>query len=119
MREGVRRGGRGSQTASLLGMRPAPKTSGARTGQARAIQRFSAASLEAVTAGTGRHGGEPKVDVGRTHHPKTDVVVTVVRMVVVAVAGARVVLIVDPGAAAQHPRLGAGLPCRDEPAREG
>jgi hypothetical protein len=45
------------------------------------------------------------MDVGRTHHPKPDVVVTVVRMIVVAVLGARIVLIVDPRTAAQHARL--------------
>ena len=50
--------------------------------------------------------------VGRTHYTKTDVVVAVVRMVVVAIVGARIVLIVVPGAAAQNARLGHGSPCR-------
>ena len=45
---------------------------------------------------------KPKRDVGRTHHTKTDVVVTVVGIVPVAVGGARIVWIVVPGAAAQH-----------------
>ena len=49
--------------------------------------------------------GEKKVDVGRAQHTKTVVVVPVVRVVVVAVVRARVVLIVVPGAAAQHARL--------------
>ena len=52
------------------------------------------------------------VDVGRTHHTETVVVVAVVRMVVVAVVRARVVLVVVPGAAAQHARLGLGPPRR-------
>jgi len=51
-----------------------------------------------------------KVDVRRHHHPKTDVVVAVVRMVVVAVVRARVVLIVVPSPTAQHPRLDSGAP---------
>ena len=49
-----------------------------------------------ATAGTGRRG--------RTHHTKTDIVVPVVRVVPVAVGAARVVLVVVPGPAAQHPR---------------
>ena len=52
------------------------------------------------------------MDVGRTHHTKTDVVVAAVRMVVVAISGARIVLTVVPGAAAQNARLGHGSPCR-------
>ena len=52
----------------------------------------------------------PKVDVRRHHHPETDVVVPVVRIVVVAVVRARVVLIVVPGAPAHHPRLVSGAP---------
>jgi hypothetical protein len=50
------------------------------------------------------------VDVGPTHHTKTDVVVAVVRMVVVAIVGARIALIVVPGAAAQNARLVTGRP---------
>ena len=41
-------------------------------------------------------------DVGRATQPKPDVVVTVVRVVVVAVGRVRVVLIVVPGTAAKH-----------------
>ena len=52
-----------------------------------------------------------KLDVGRTTQPKTNVVVTVVRIVVVAVRGVRVVLIVVPGAAAQHTRDVSREPC--------
>ena len=51
-----------------------------------------------------------KADVRPNHHPETDVVVTVVRFVVVAVVRARVVLIVVPRAPAQHPRLDPGAP---------
>ncbi len=40
--------------------------------------------------------------MGRTQHSKTDIVVPVVRVVVVAVGRTPVVLVVDPGAAAQH-----------------
>ena len=40
--------------------------------------------------------------MGRTQHTKTDVVVTVVRVVPVAIRGPRVVLIVVPGPAAQQ-----------------
>ena len=46
--------------------------------------------------------------VGRTQHPKTDIVVAVVGIVPVAVRGARILWIVVPGAAAQHPRVVAG-----------
>jgi hypothetical protein len=46
------------------------------------------------------------------HHPKPDIVVTVVRMVVVAESRTRVVLIVVPRAPAQHPRLIHGPPHR-------
>jgi hypothetical protein len=52
----------------------------------------------------------PKVDVRPPHHPETDVVVPIVRMIVVAVLRARVVLIVVPRAPAQHPRLDPGAP---------
>ncbi len=52
------------------------------------------------------------VDVGRAQHPKTPVVVAVLRMVVVAVARARIVLIVVPGTAAQHAGRGLGPPHR-------
>ena len=51
-------------------------------------------------AGPGRRRGTQ--DVGRTHHPKTDVVVAIAGGVVVAVRRARVVLVVVPGTAAQH-----------------
>ena len=44
-------------------------------------------------SGWGRH---------TTHQPKADVVVTVVRIVVVAVGATGVVLVVVPGPAAQH-----------------
>jgi hypothetical protein len=37
------------------------------------------------------------------HRTKTDIVVTIVRLIVVAKSGARVVLIVVPRPAAQHP----------------
>ena len=50
--------------------------------------------------------------MGRTHYPKPDVVVPVVRVVVVAVVSARVVLIVVPRTTAQHARLGHGPPDR-------
>jgi hypothetical protein len=43
----------------------------------------------------------------QAHQPKTVVVVTVVWIVVVAVRGTRIVVIVVPRAAAQHP---AGAP---------
>jgi hypothetical protein len=56
--------------------------------------------------------GAPMVDVGRTQHPKAVVVVAVVGMIVVTVVRARVVLIVVPGPAAQHARLGLGTPHR-------
>ena len=44
-------------------------------------------------------------DVGRTHHPKPQIVVAVVRRVVVAVSGARIVLKNVPGAAAHNPAV--------------
>jgi hypothetical protein len=44
-------------------------------------------------------------DGGRTHHPKAEAADLVERMVVDAEVRARVVPIVEPGAAAQHPRL--------------
>ena len=53
-----------------------------------------------------------KVDVGTTHYPKTDVVVPVVRVIVVAVAGARVVFLIVPRAATQRPRPGFRTPHR-------
>jgi hypothetical protein len=53
--------------------------------------------------------------VRRNHHSKTDVVVTVVRLVVVAILGARVVLIVVPRAAAQHASTHPGSPCCCQP----
>jgi len=49
-----------------------------------------------------------KADVRRNHHTKADVVVTVVRMVVVAVVRAREALIVVPGAPAQNTRPSPG-----------
>jgi len=52
----------------------------------------------------------PKVDVGRTHGPEAAIVVAVVRMVVVAVRRTRIVWIVVPTAAAQHPGLDLGAP---------
>ena len=55
-------------------------------------------------------------DVGHATHTKTDVVVTVVRMVVVAVGRARVVLIVDPGPAAPRTPEGLREPRRISPA---
>src|SRR5205809_7157656 len=51
-----------------------------------------------------------------THHPKADVVVTVVGIVVVAVRRARVVLIVVPGSATQHPTDLPGSPTSPRPA---
>jgi len=50
--------------------------------------------------------------VGRTHHPKTDIVVAIIGIVPVAVRGARIVWIIVPGTAAQHPRFVAGTPHR-------
>jgi hypothetical protein len=44
--------------------------------------------------------------VDKPHHPETVVPVTVVRIPVVAIVGPRVVIVVVPRAAAQHP---AGL----------
>jgi hypothetical protein len=44
-------------------------------------------------------------DVGRTHHPKPQIVVTVVRSVVIAVRSVRIVLVIVPGAAAHHPAV--------------
>jgi len=55
-------------------------------------------------------------DVGRAHQPKTNVVVTIVRMVVIAKRRARVVMIVVPRPAAQHTRLDPGTPCWGQPA---
>ncbi|SET52475.1 hypothetical protein SAMN05216326_13310 [Nitrosomonas marina] len=55
---------------------------------------------------------EADVDVGQTQHPKTDIVVTVVRMVVVAVRRAHVVRIIVPGTAAQHTILVSGNPTK-------
>jgi hypothetical protein len=49
-------------------------------------------------------------DVDRATQPEADVVVAVVGLIPVAVVGARVVRIVDPRAAAQHPRSGSGAP---------
>lgn len=48
--------------------------------------------------------------MGRHHHTKTDVVVEVVDVVIVAVRTARVPIIVDEGAAAQHTGVGIGQP---------
>ena len=50
--------------------------------------------------------------MGRATHTKTDVVVTVVRVDVVAVGRARVVLVVVPGAAAHNPPVGPREPRR-------
>jgi hypothetical protein len=97
----------------ILDMRPHAPPSGVRTGRARAIHR-----PPPHPASRDRRDlpafWRAKVDVGRAHHPKPDVVVAVVRTVVVAVAvvRARVVLIVVPGAPAQHPRLDHGTPSR-------
>jgi hypothetical protein len=54
--------------------------------------------------------GKEKVDVGRTHHPEPDIVVAVVRLVVVAESGARVVGIVVPTPATHHTPLVSGCP---------
>ena len=52
-------------------------------------------------------------DVGRAHHrAEPGIVVTVLRMIVVTVGRARVVRIVVPGPATQHPRLAYGPPHR-------
>ena len=54
--------------------------------------------------------------MGRKQHPQTEIVVAVTWDVVVAVGGARVDLIVVPGAATHHPPTGAGEPRRSKPA---
>jgi hypothetical protein len=55
-------------------------------------------------------------DVGSTTHPKTDVVVAVVGIVVVAVGGAAVPRIVVPAPAAQHAVHIPGSPAGEKPA---
>ena len=56
--------------------------------------------------------GRAKVDVGRAHHTKTDVVVPVVRVIVMAIVRAGILWIVVPRAPAQHARLENGTPRR-------
>lgn len=52
--------------------------------------------------------------MGQTQQPKPVVVVPVVGMIPVAKCAARIILIVDPGPATQHPRVHYGEPHRTE-----
>ncbi len=107
---GVRRRGACARAAPRFDMRPTPQAVCGRDVPAPSIRP------PPHPANLGRRDlsafGGKKVDVGRAQHPEPVVVVPVVRVVVVAVVRARVVLIVDPGAAAQHARLGLGTPHR-------
>jgi len=69
------------------------------------FRRLTDIAMEPTTR-RGLKPPQPKkgeIDVGLTTQPKTQIVVAVVRIVVVANCRARVVLIVVPGAAAPHP----------------
>jgi len=58
----------------------------------------------------GIHAIEEGQGCGTTHHPKADIVVTIIGMVVVAVRGARIVLIVVERPATHNPRVHTGDP---------
>ncbi len=100
---GVRRRGACARAAPRFDMRPTPKTACGQDVPAPSIRppphpaNRDRRDLSAT--------GALQVDVGHTQHTKTDIVVTVVRVVVVAVVRARVTPIVVPGAAAHNARF--------------
>ena len=101
--------GRKAQTAPLVLYAPDAAWASVRTGRTRAIQRPApdpASRNRRNLPGNGR----AKVDVGRAHHPKTDIVVPVVRVIVIAIVRAGILWIVVPRAPAQHARLENGTP---------
>ncbi len=76
-----------SEQKKSIKLRAAPL----RGAQGAATQRFSV-----------QHIGDPLFDGGRTQHPKTEIVVTIDRMVVVTRRRTHKVWIIVPGTTAQH-----------------
>jgi hypothetical protein len=94
----------GTKPAPSINLRPRPAN--------RGRPAFPAVSVRKMTPGGADH------DVGPTQHPKADIVVTVVRIDVVASRRARVVCFIVPRATAHHAGQVSGDPTKRRDSRK-